>query len=696
MDGKIAFLAFKNANKNEMVFFYHCILLLCYKMKCNIVSGSMAEVGAEISLDAGPPYVLEICGDDTTPRQEGVRECVLTLPTPDSPCGFHLSRTHWDPFPWVGKVEPESAADKSGLKSGDCLLRVNDHSLLGAPVATAARLVKGPQAIRLFVWSAGSSEKCKPDSLCCSPMPSALQKLSTAMSKILTMLECPICMDTIQPPAHQCSNGHLICLQCRARSEKCPVCRIKFGRGRSLLADQVFSAITEAFNINNDNSNVLEKTSNKRLRERLFGHLLAVRTPSNSDLTATSPRSMPKHRLLSRLLGKSHSVDNLSTIGSSHSVSAPISLQDTSKSLSSNEIFTPGSPIEHKRSFLFSGRPSSYHGSDENLSSRIEADFGPTVRYHCPLSCAALLITYEEIVKHMRQAHSAKHVIQIYDTKFEITPHLLPLVVPLCFFIDNHVFFVQKLSHWRASILANQEIAQNYELVSRLGSMEEQSNFLEILLQLANKNSTYGFHLIRTLWDPYPRVEKVEEDSLAAQSGVQIGDFVTQINGKSLLGISIQSILDIVKSQTELKLNIWRPGLENPNYNMINSILNLLGCPVCASSVAKLPRQCRNGHVICTPCVVRTDKCPICRAPLGKPANNARALPGARCLIAEQLTTALQTAGFVVPCNTNRTKSSDTDNEDDKANGDKGRSNFAAKLADFWRGNSTGGHHRQA
>lgn len=192
--------------------------------------------------EPGPPYVLEICSDehDTAPLQEGVRECVLSLDNHEAPCGFHLSRTHWDPFPWVGRVEPDSAAFKAGLKAGDCLLRVNDHSLLGAPVATAARLVRGPaQAIKLFVWSAGLSEKCRPDALCCGPMPSALQKLSTAMSKILTALECPICMDTIQPPAHQCSNGHLICLQCRARSEKCPVCRIKFGRGRSLLADQV-------------------------------------------------------------------------------------------------------------------------------------------------------------------------------------------------------------------------------------------------------------------------------------------------------------------------------------------------------------------------------------------------------------------------------------------------------------------------
>lgn len=230
------------------------------------------------------------------------------------------------------------------------------------------------------------------------------------------------------------------------------------------LQFQVFGSITEAFNISQDANNGLEKTTNKRLRERLFGHLISVRTPSNPDLTSsTSPRAAPKHRLLSRLLGKAHSVDNLSTIGHNNA-SAPLLLQDASKSLSSNEIFRPGSPLEMKRSF-FPGRPASYHGSAENLNSRIESDFGHTIRYHCPLSCASLLINFDEIFKHLRQTHSANHIIQIYDTKFEIPPSLVPNLIPLCLFIDGYVFFIQKLSHWRASMLANQDIAQKYELV---------------------------------------------------------------------------------------------------------------------------------------------------------------------------------------------------------------------------------------
>jgi hypothetical protein len=170
-------------------------------------------------------------------------------------------------------------------------------------------------------------------------------------------------------------------------------------------------------------------------------------------------------------LGKAHSVDNLSMIGNTHT---PVPLQESSKSLSSNEIFRPSSPIETKRSFfksdsinrsLFHGRPASYHGSNENLNSRIEADFGPSIRFHCPLSCSSLLTNFEEIFKHLKNIHNAKYIIQIFSGKFDIPAILTPNLVPICLFYDSHVFFVQKLMHWRCSILEHQDIAQKYELI---------------------------------------------------------------------------------------------------------------------------------------------------------------------------------------------------------------------------------------
>lgn len=33
-----------------------------------------------------------------------------------SSCGFHLTKSKWDPYPWVGSVEHESIADRAGLR----------------------------------------------------------------------------------------------------------------------------------------------------------------------------------------------------------------------------------------------------------------------------------------------------------------------------------------------------------------------------------------------------------------------------------------------------------------------------------------------------------------------------------------------------------------------------------------------------
>lgn len=38
--------------------------------------------------------------------------------------GFHLSRSKWDPYPYISRVDKDSYAAASGLKEGDCLLEV--------------------------------------------------------------------------------------------------------------------------------------------------------------------------------------------------------------------------------------------------------------------------------------------------------------------------------------------------------------------------------------------------------------------------------------------------------------------------------------------------------------------------------------------------------------------------------------------
>ena len=44
-------------------------------------------------------------------------------------------------------------------------------------------------------------------------------------SSLLTLLECPVCLDHITPPVKQCVKGHLVCSDCFPRLPHCPTCR---------------------------------------------------------------------------------------------------------------------------------------------------------------------------------------------------------------------------------------------------------------------------------------------------------------------------------------------------------------------------------------------------------------------------------------------------------------------------------------
>jgi len=44
-----------------------------------------------------------------------LQECNITIPKSGGNCGFHLSKTHYDPYPWVSRVDEESPAKTAGL-----------------------------------------------------------------------------------------------------------------------------------------------------------------------------------------------------------------------------------------------------------------------------------------------------------------------------------------------------------------------------------------------------------------------------------------------------------------------------------------------------------------------------------------------------------------------------------------------------
>lgn len=92
--------------------------------------------------------------------QPSVRVCKVDKSESGS-CGFHLTRTKWDPYPWIAGVDDGSPAQAAGLQVGDCVLEVNGDDVLGQRVGQiAAKVVAAHECIAMLLWNAGSDANC--------------------------------------------------------------------------------------------------------------------------------------------------------------------------------------------------------------------------------------------------------------------------------------------------------------------------------------------------------------------------------------------------------------------------------------------------------------------------------------------------------------------------------------------------------
>lgn len=142
-------------------------------------------------------------------------------------------------------------------------------------------------------------------SICCVPLPTSLRRLVIIVDSILKVIECPVCTATICPPVLQCQNGHLLCLDCRIRSDKCPMCRGFFTPIRSSVAEEIYSIITSAFQ---------EFRTEGKLRHKIFGNSVLTKTKSYDSYNASKQRKplLATNKILNKLLqSKAESLENL-------------------------------------------------------------------------------------------------------------------------------------------------------------------------------------------------------------------------------------------------------------------------------------------------------------------------------------------------------------------------------------------------
>ncbi|KAK7845974.1 e3 ubiquitin-protein ligase sinat5 [Quercus suber] len=76
------------------------------------------------------------------------------------------------------------------------------------------------------------------------PAAISLKPNLTVSSSVRELLECPVCLNAMYPPIHQCSNGHTLCSGCKPRvHNRCPTCRHELGNIRCLALEKVAASL---------------------------------------------------------------------------------------------------------------------------------------------------------------------------------------------------------------------------------------------------------------------------------------------------------------------------------------------------------------------------------------------------------------------------------------------------------------------
>ncbi|XP_011880724.1 PREDICTED: uncharacterized protein LOC105569138 [Vollenhovia emeryi] len=382
-------------------------------------------------------------------------------------CGFHLTKSKWDPYPWVGHVENNSPADLAGLKAGDCLLGVDDTDLLGLKIKDVATLIRNEEGVRdsnFLIWRCTHQEEERNDIGLAlkGPLPNVARNLANALSGTIRALECPICLESAAPPVSQCVHGHILCVVCRPKTTRCPVCRVRLGQGRCLLADKLHRTLRDAFNVDDDKTPVTTERCN--LRDQLFGKSskrqeAAAVNRSKNNCATLKPRQFLLARLLLGGREKAASVDNLIRVSESkeaatipdgmtdvNSLRVRLSLNDRTKSASTGELSRSNEAHDSSSQIVES---SARNASQHSLSLPQTPIWGGSTdsvsctQLACPLlqSCREV-VTSDSLLEHIR-AHAVPQV-HFYSGNAR-----LPLPLPFgrdAFYIFHHgsnMFFFQ-------------------------------------------------------------------------------------------------------------------------------------------------------------------------------------------------------------------------------------------------------------
>ncbi|CAK9808010.1 E3 ubiquitin-protein ligase DIS1 [Anthophora quadrimaculata] len=341
-------------------------------------------------------------------------------------CGFNLTKSKWDPYPWISYIEIGSLADIAGLKAGDCLISIGDHDLIGLKIKDIAALIHRYQEcnLKLFIWRCIDEEKEQKNTGIAvkGPLSEVANKLANAVSGVVQTLECPVCLESSSPPVSQCVHGHIICVGCRPRTLRCPICRVRLGQGRCLLADKLHKVFCDVFSIN-DNSCNSGECQTRNLRDRLFGRNKRNEVTRKSNSTNLKTRRLLLNKLFRGGSEKAASADNLTvvtdeslnvndTLTSNLNHDEQFNLYDRTKSASTGELSKE--TITNVKGQI--AIPSNNSSMSNVSSTSVWGDSTDSVFYNqitCPLSKHGSCnenVTIDTVLRHLNEIHGVPQV----------------------------------------------------------------------------------------------------------------------------------------------------------------------------------------------------------------------------------------------------------------------------------------------
>uniref|UniRef100_A0A8R1I880 RING-type E3 ubiquitin transferase n=1 Tax=Caenorhabditis japonica TaxID=281687 RepID=A0A8R1I880_CAEJA len=141
------------------------------------------------------------------PPVPGIPQCQMTMPPRMSPPPI---------------LTPTGSASSGTVQQGKTFARVQGSSPGITQVSTPAAQAMQSVAPHIPIVGAGADD---------------------SSAEILSVFECPVCLEYMLPPYMQCPSGHLVCSNCRPKLQCCPTCRGPTPSVRNLGLEKIANTV---------------------------------------------------------------------------------------------------------------------------------------------------------------------------------------------------------------------------------------------------------------------------------------------------------------------------------------------------------------------------------------------------------------------------------------------------------------------